>query len=161
QIAAGGIRADEEVMPVSEDQGQLGTDVPDRPREACGVFGVYAPGEDVARVTYFVLYALQHRGQESAGIASSDGRTTLHLHRQMGRVSQAFTEEDLAQLPGDLAIGHTRYSTTGSSQIENAQPFVMKSPLGEFALAHNGNLTNTEALRARLLSQGVSVSSSS
>lgn len=135
-------------------------DEPDRPREACGVFGLYAPGEDVARVTYFGLYALQHRGQESAGIATSDG-SALHLHRQMGLVSQAFTEDDLATLPGHLAIGHTRYSTTGSSRIENAQPFVMTGTLGDFALAHNGNLTNTETLRARLLREGAPVETSS
>ena len=161
QTASGDLCADQEVAFVSEDQGLFDDDTPDRPREACGVFGVYAPGEDVARIAYFGLYALQHRGQESAGIASSDGAATLHVHRQMGLVSQAFTEEDLARLPGNIAIGHTRYSTTGSSQIENAQPFVMKSPLGEFALAHNGNLTNAQALRARLLAQGVSVSGSS
>jgi amidophosphoribosyltransferase len=136
-------------------------DTPDRPHEACGVFGLYAPGEDVARVTYFGLYALQHRGQESAGIATSDGGASLHLHRQMGLVSQAFAEENLATLPGYIAIGHTRYSTTGSSRIENAQPFVVKGTLGEFALAHNGNLTNTETLRKRLLHQGIPVADSS
>src|SRR5512138_3652545 len=90
-------------------------DEPDRPREACGVFGIYAPGEDVARITYFGLYALQHRGQESAGIATADGGTALHMHREMGLVAQAFTETDLIRLPGHIAIGHTRYSTTGSS----------------------------------------------
>jgi amidophosphoribosyltransferase len=130
--------------------------MPDRLHEACGVFGLYAPGEDVARVTYFGLYALQHRGQESAGIASTDG-AALYLHRQMGLVSQAFTEQNLLELPGHSAIGHTRYSTTGSSRIENAQPFVMRGTLGEFALAHNGNLTNTEALRSRLLREGAAV----
>lgn len=131
-------------------------DQPDRPREACGVFGIFAPGEDVARITYFGLYALQHRGQESAGIATSDGQR-LHLHRQMGLVAQAFTEDDLAKLPGQLAIGHTRYSTTGSSHIQNAQPFVLESTLGPFALAHNGNLTNTDTLRERLLTAGEQV----
>lgn len=128
-------------------------DRPDRPREACGVFGIYAPGEDVARITYFGLYALQHRGQESAGITTSDG-TMLHTHRQMGLVAQAFTEEDLADLSGHLAIGHTRYSTTGSSRIENAQPFVVHGTLGPLALGHNGNLTNALTLRDRLLSEG-------
>ncbi|MGO8948642.1 MAG: amidophosphoribosyltransferase [Ktedonobacterales bacterium] len=155
-------------MPLHLDQ-QLGIlplehpfedDVPDRPHEACGIFGLYAPGEDAARVTYFGLYALQHRGQESAGIATTNG-ATLYLHRQMGLVSQAFTEQNLLGLPGHSAIGHTRYSTTGSSQLENAQPFVMRGTLGEFALAHNGNLTNTEALRRRLLREGASVSDSS
>ena len=132
----------------------------DRPHEACGVFGLYAPGEDAARVTYFGLYALQHRGQESAGIATTDG-AQLYLHRQMGLVSQAFTEENLLGLPGSSAIGHTRYSTTGASRLENAQPFVMRGTLGEFALAHNGNLTNTEVLRLRLAREGVDVSESS
>ncbi|HEV2403855.1 MAG TPA: amidophosphoribosyltransferase [Ktedonobacterales bacterium] len=135
-------------------------DEPDRPREACGVFGVYAPGEDVARITYFGLYALQHRGQESAGIATGDGNT-LHAHRQMGLVAQAFTEDDLARLPGHLAIGHTRYSTTGSSRLENAQPFLMVSDLGPFALGHNGNLTNTLTLRDRVLAQGGHLSTTS
>lgn len=128
-------------------------DEPDRPREACGVFGIYAPGEDVARVTYFGLYALQHRGQESAGIVTGDG-SQMYAHRQMGLVAQAFTEDDLARLPGHLAIGHTRYSTTGSSRIENAQPFSMASDLGPFALGHNGNLTNTLTLLDRVLAQG-------
>ncbi len=131
----------------------LDEDRPDRPREACGVFGIYAPGEDVARITYFGLYALQHRGQESAGITTGDGET-LHTHRQMGLVAQAFTEDDLAELPGHLAIGHTRYSTTGSSRIENAQPFVVEGTLGRLALGHNGNLTNALTLRDRLLSEG-------
>jgi amidophosphoribosyltransferase len=149
-----------------EDQAQARVDSgyedewPDRPREACGVFGIYAPGEDVARITYFGLYALQHRGQESAGIATSD-RTRVHLHRQMGLVAQAFTEQDLADLPGSLAIGHTRYSTTGSSRIENAQPFVLDSALGPFALAHNGNLTNTDVLRERLLADGETLQTTS
>ncbi len=132
----------------------------DRPHEACGVFGLYAPGEDAARVTYFGLYALQHRGQESAGIATTDG-AQLYLHRQMGLVSQAFTEQNLLGLPGSSAIGHTRYSTTGTSRLENAQPFLMRGTLGEFALAHNGNLTNTEVLRLRLAREGVDVSESS
>jgi amidophosphoribosyltransferase len=125
----------------------------DRPREACGVFGIYAPGEDVARITYFGLYALQHRGQESAGITTTDG-ARLYLHRQMGLVAQAFTEADLADLPGFAAIGHTRYSTTGSSRIENAQPVVVEGPLGPLALGHNGNLTNSLTLRDRLLRTG-------
>jgi amidophosphoribosyltransferase len=128
-------------------------DTPDRPREACGVFGIHARGEDVARITYFGLYALQHRGQESAGIVTSDGGG-LHVHRQMGLVAQAFTEDDLARLTGHVAIGHTRYSTTGGSHIANAQPFVMEGSLGPFALAHNGNLTNTDVLRERLLADG-------
>ena len=135
-------------------------DEPDRPREACGVFGVYAPGEDVARLTFFALFALQHRGQESAGIFTGDGRR-LHRHVQMGLVSQVFTEDTIQSLTGHLAIGHTRYSTTGSTRIENAQPVYMVSDLGEFALAHNGNLTNTLTLRARLMADGEKPNSTS
>ncbi len=125
----------------------------DRPHEACGVFGIYAPGEDVARITFFGLYALQHRGQESAGIATFDG-DNVGIHRKMGLVAQVFDEHDLLGLRGQIAVGHTRYSTTGSSRIENAQPIVMQSNLGPFALAHNGNLTNTVTLRKRLLDAG-------
>jgi amidophosphoribosyltransferase len=117
--------------------------------EACGVFGIYAPGEDVARLTFFGLYALQHRGQESAGIATGDG-TSLHVYREMGLVSQVFTEDTLAILPGHIAAGHTRYSTTGSSRIENAQPIVVESYLGRLAVAHNGNLVNTPDVLAEL-----------
>ncbi|HEU5327931.1 MAG: amidophosphoribosyltransferase [Thermomicrobiales bacterium] len=127
----------------------------DTVHEECGVFGVYAPGADVARLTFFGLYALQHRGQESAGIAvATPGFATLAVHRHMGLVSQAFTEGDLARLRGDLAIGHTRYSTTGSSNITNASPFVTTSTLGEIAVAHNGNLTNADHLRAELEEDG-------
>ena len=121
----------------------------DAVHDACGVCGFFAPGEDVARATYFALYALQHRGQESAGIAVSDG-TQLRVFKQMGLLSQIFTEEVLSGLPGYLSVGHTRYSTTGSSVVYNAQPLLEKSELGAFALAHNGNLVNTEALRAQL-----------
>src|SRR5579875_803924 len=134
-------------------------DALDRPREACGVFGVYAPGQDVARMTFFGLYALQHRGQESAGIVTTDGQT-LHQRRHTGLV-QNFREEDLAELPGYAAIGHTRYSTTGSNRIENAQPFLVDGTLGQLALAHNGNLTNTLALLDRLLSDGEQLDSTS
>ena len=124
--------------------------------EECGIFGAYAPGADVARMTFFGLFALQHRGQESAGIAVSraDGELPIAVHRHMGLVSQAFEEEDLARLQGDLAIGHTRYSTTGSSNIENASPFLAWSSLGEIAVAHNGNLTNADRLRAELEQEG-------
>lgn len=132
----------------------------DRPHEACGVFGVYGPGEDVARITYFGLYALQHRGQESAGIVTSDG-AQLRAHRQMGLVAQAFTEEQLVQLTGHIAIGHTRYSTTGSSRLENAQPILLEGTLGPFALAHNGNLTNTAVLRESLLADGQALATTS
>lgn len=123
---------------------------PDKPEEACGVFGVYAPGEDVASLTYFGLYALQHRGQESAGIATFDG-DKVHLYKDMGLVSQVFDQDILATMPGNMAIGHTRYSTTGSSRVVNAQPAVVETRLGSLALAHNGNLVNTAALREELL----------
>ncbi len=116
------------------------------PQDACGVFGVWAPGEDVAKLTYFGLYALQHRGQESAGIAVSNGRQLL-VFKDMGLVSQVFDERALAGLQGHLAIGHTRYSTTGASQWENAQPTLGATAGGTVALGHNGNLTNTGELR--------------
>ncbi|GAC1502115.1 MAG: amidophosphoribosyltransferase [Chamaesiphon sp.] len=125
---------------------------PDKPEEACGVFGIYAPGEDVAKLTYFGLYALQHRGQESAGIATFVGQK-VHLHKDMGLVAQVFNESILNQLPGNLAIGHTRYSTTGSSRVVNAQPAVVETRLGSLALAHNGNLVNTAKLREELLNR--------
>lgn len=125
---------------------------PDKPEEACGVFGIYAPEEDVAKLTYFGLYALQHRGQESAGIATFEGEK-VHLHKDMGLVSQVFSESKLNQLPGDMAVGHTRYSTTGSSRVVNAQPAVVETRLGKLALAHNGNLINTAALREELLNR--------
>src|SRR5579872_1942096 len=124
----------------------------DAVHDACGVCGIFAPGEDVARPTYFALYALQHRGQESAGIAVSDGNE-LRVHKQMGLLSQIFTEEILSTLPGYLSVGHTRYSTTGSSVVYNAQPLLTTSELGTFALAHNGNLVNTEHLRDTLPAQ--------
>lgn len=123
---------------------------PDKPEEACGVFGIYAPGENVAKLTYFGLYALQHRGQESAGIATFEG-TTVHLHKDMGLVSQVFNESILEELPGGIGVGHTRYSTTGSSRKVNAQPAVVETRLGTLALAHNGNLVNTVRLREELL----------
>ncbi len=125
-------------------------DRPDKPEEACGVLGVYAPGADVARLTYFGLYALQHRGQESAGIATFQD-DQVHLYKEMGLVSQVFNEKILDEMPGNLAVGHTRYSTTGSSRISNAQPAVVETRLGSLALAHNGNLVNTPELRQQLL----------
>src|SRR5215213_3114184 len=121
--------------------------------EACGVFGVHAPTEDVARVTFFGLYALQHRGQESAGIATTDGHA-INVRKDMGLVSQVFQEEDLLHLRGFAAIGHTRYSTTGGSRIENAQPLVVEGPNGTIALGHNGNIVNAEMLRAELEADG-------
>ena len=122
-------------------------------REKCGIFGVFAPGEDVARLTFFGLHALQHRGQESAGIATTDGRK-LNLFAEMGLVSQVFDEDTLAGLPGHAAIGHTRYSTTGSSVQCNAQPFLIKGALGELAIAHNGNVVNADVMRADLEARG-------
>ncbi|KGA10695.1 MAG: amidophosphoribosyltransferase [actinobacterium acAMD-2] len=112
------------------------------PQDACGVFGVWAPGEEVAKLTYFGLYALQHRGQESAGIAVSDGDQIV-VYKDMGLVSQVFNEGMLESLSGHLAIGHTRYSTTGASVWENAQPTFRATATGSIALGHNGNLTNT------------------
>lgn len=129
-------------------------------REACGVFGIYAPGEDVARLTYFGLFALQHRGQESAGIAVSD-RREISVYREMGLVSQVFDEATLSRLRGDLAIGHTRYSTTGSTSLANAQPMVAEWRKGRVALAHNGNLVNAVALRRELEQAGVTFQASS
>ena len=123
---------------------------PDKPEEACGVFDIYAPGEDVTKLTYFGLYALQHRGQESAGIATFQGEE-VNLYKGMGLVSHVFNESILSQMPGDMAVGHTRYSTTGSSKVVNAQPAVVETRLGKLALAHNGNLVNTTTLREELL----------
>ena len=119
---------------------------PDKPEEACGVFAVLAPGQPVANLTYFGLYALQHRGQESAGIAVFDDGQ-VRLHKDMGLVSQVFDQDVLERMPGSLAIGHNRYSTTGSSRACNAQPVVLMTRLGPFALAHNGNLVNAGELR--------------
>jgi amidophosphoribosyltransferase len=130
----------------------------DRPKEACGIFGVYAPGRDVARMTFFGLYALQHRGQESAGIATSDGRFA-YSQKGMGLVAQVFNEDNLRPLEGHLAIGHNRYSTTGSSHLRNAQPYLIETIHGPLGVAHNGNLTNALALRHRLLKRGVGLSS--
>jgi amidophosphoribosyltransferase len=116
------------------------------PRDACGVFGVWAPGEDVAKLTYYGLYALQHRGQEAAGIAVSDGSGVV-VYKELGLVSQVFDEPTLASLRGHLAVGHARYSTTGGSTWENAQPTLCTTKIGNtVALAHNGNLVNTAEL---------------
>jgi amidophosphoribosyltransferase len=126
----------------------------------CGVFGIYAPGRDVSRLTYFGMYALQHRGQESAGIAVSDGRRVTAL-REMGLVSQVFDESKLKALVGDSAIGHTRYSTTGSATWQNSQPIVRHRRGRTVALGHNGNLTNTAELRDELVARGVHLDSTS
>ncbi|WP_283135303.1 amidophosphoribosyltransferase [Rhizohabitans arisaemae] len=137
--------------------GRLGHDLDPRdqpPKDACGVFGVWAPGEDVSKLTYYALYALQHRGQESAGIAVSEGHRIL-IYKDMGLVAQVFDETILGTLRGHLAIGHNRYSTTGSSVWENAQPTLRSTDVGGLALAHNGNLINTPELAARLGSEDI------
>ena len=115
------------------------------PQDQCGVFGVWAPGEEVSKLTYFGLYALQHRGQESAGIATSTGENIL-VYKDMGLVSQVFNEAALESLKGHIAVGHTRYSTTGASHWRNAQPTLGRTAYGTVALGHNGNLTNTAEL---------------
>ncbi|HWV35552.1 MAG TPA: amidophosphoribosyltransferase [Thermomicrobiales bacterium] len=130
------------------------SDYEDKPHEECGVFGVYAPGEDVARLTFFGLYALQHRGQESAGIATSTGENVSVL-TNLGLVSNAFNERDLKALPGHIAVGHTRYSTSGANQVCNAGPIRVESDLGPLVIAHNGNVTNALALHRELEAEGV------
>ena len=132
----------------------------DRLHEECGVFGIYAEGEDVARLTYFGLFGLQHRGQESAGIAVSD-RTNVRMYKDMGLVSRVFDETVLHDLKGHIAIGHNRYSTTGSSLLRNAQPIMCDSSYGTIAIAHNGNLINTADLRAELEAAGEKFESTS
>ena len=119
------------------------------PRDACGVFGVWSPGEDVAKLAYYGLHALQHRGQESAGIAVSDGRRIV-VHKEMGLVAQVFDEPSLTALRGDIAVAHCRYSTTGASVWANAQPTFRSTRTASLALGHNGNLTNTRELAAML-----------
>lgn len=123
------------------------------PREECGIVGVYTPGEDAARTAFFGLFSLQHRGQESAGIATSDGESLRHK-TDMGLVSQVFREENLQSLSGWMAIGHTRYSTTGSSREENCQPIPVSGPRGELSLGHNGNVINAAELKDELLGWG-------
>ncbi len=131
----------------------------DSPREACGVFGISAPGMDIARLTYFAIYALQHRGQEAAGIATCDGKTA-HIHKGLGLVSQVFNEDNLSHLRGHLGIGHTRYSTTGSPRLGNTQPYILETLDGPLAIGHNGNLVNAPQLRRQLLERGVGLSTS-
>jgi amidophosphoribosyltransferase len=140
---------------------------PDRdgPRDECGVFGIYAPGHEVSRLSYFALFALQHRGQESAGIAAADRGGHIITRRELGLVNQVFTENDLSTLAGELAIGHVRYSTTGSNAWENSQPVQRsvgtRGSQREVALAHNGNLINAVELHNELLAKGVTFSSTS
>src|SRR5260221_5227137 len=135
-------------------------DIDDQPHEACGIIGIFAPNEDVARMAYFGIYALQHRGQEAAGIAVSDGHTA-RLHKDMGLVSQVFNPQNLAPLTGHYAIGHTRYSTTGSSALRNAQPFLIETQYGPLGVAHNGNLVNAAELRKALVEHRSGLSSAS
>jgi amidophosphoribosyltransferase len=143
---------------VPRGDGRLGHELdPQRPgpQDACGVFGVWAPGEEVSKLTYFALYALQHRGQEAAGMAVSDG-TGVVVYKELGLVAQVFDEPTLASLRGHLAVGHTRYSTTGGSTWENAQPTLRATPSGStIALAHNGNLVNTAELARRAAELGL------
>jgi amidophosphoribosyltransferase len=124
----------------------------DKYRDECGVFGIFGHPE-AANLTYLGLYALQHRGQESAGIVAADGHR-IRVSRAMGQVADAFNEQTLEKLPGHLAIGHTRYSTAGESKIENAQPFLIDCAHGQIAVAHNGNLVNAGELRDRLVQAG-------
>ena len=128
-------------------------------QESCGVVGVYAPGEDVARIAFYGLSALQHRGQESAGIATANGHD-INIYTSMGLVSQAFREHELGGLQGHIAIGHTRYSTTGSSHLQNAQPIRARGPEIEIALGHNGNVVNALELRHEMKEWGATFTSS-
>ena len=129
------------------------------PKEECGLFGVWAPGDDVARLAYFGLFAQQHRGQESAGIAVSDG-TNILVYKDLGLVSQVFNEATLTTLHGDLAVGHTRYSTTGSTTWDNAQPVFKTDGVRSVALGHNGNLVNTQELASLLGTAGAATTDS-
>ncbi len=141
----------------------LAEDALDRPAEECGVIGIFAnpdAGIDASRLAFFGLYALQHRGQESAGIAAADG-LGVRVHKAMGLVAQVFDEAAMRSLGGHMALGHTRYSTTGGSQLVNAQPYLIETMWGPLAVAHNGNLTNTAALRDKLLRRGVGLAGSS
>ena len=131
----------------------------DKPSEECGVFGIFAPNQDAARLTFFGLYALQHRGQEGAGIVTCDGHMA-HIHKGVGLVSQVFNEDNLHHLRGHMAIGHTRYSTTGASKLRNTQPYVLETLDGPLAIGHNGNLINAPQLRRELLERGVGLTTS-
>ena len=131
----------------------------DGPRDECGVFGIVAPGREVSRLTYFALYALQHRGQESAGIATSQGGHIMAM-RDQGLVNQVFDEQKLRALQGDMALGHVRYCTTGANSWENSQP-VWRADKREVALGHNGNLVNVVELHAELREKGVTFRSTS
>eukprot|EP01132_Coremiostelium_polycephalum_P002497 gene2497-3089_t len=127
----------------------------DEPKEKCGVFGIYAPELDVSRITFFALVALQHRGQESCGIATYDEHHAVHLETGMGLVNQVFTEQNLKPLKGMMAVGHTRYSTAGKSTINNAQPVIVQTLHGQIGIVQNGNLTTAKTLRKELLEKGI------
>jgi len=131
----------------------------DKPHEECGIVGIYAPGREVARRTFFALYALQHRGQEAAGIVTCDG-SMAHIHKGMGLVSQVFNEDNLHHLQGHMAVGHNRYSTTGAPKLRNTQPYILETINGPLAIGHNGNLINAPALRRDLLERGVGLQTS-
>lgn len=141
---------------MSQTHGPILPDSDDKPHEECGIVGAYIPGEDVARTNFFGLFALQHRGQESAGIATSQG-DKINLQAQMGLVSQVFREEYLAVLPGHVGIGHTRYSTMGGSKEYNAQPLLADGQRGQIAIGHNGNVINAADLRIELAEEFGSV----
>ena len=141
---------------MSQTHGPILPDSDDKPHEECGIVGAYIPGEDVARTNFFGLFALQHRGQESAGIATSQG-DKINLQAQMGLVSQVFREEYLAMLPGHVGIGHTRYSTMGGSKEYNAQPLLADGQRGQLAIGHNGNVINAADLRIELAEEFGSV----
>jgi len=130
----------------------------DGPKEECGIFGINAPGQDVAKITFFALFTLQHRGQESAGIGVLSN-TRYSLYKKMGLVNQIFTEERIAKLKGNIAVGHNRYSTTGSSHKRNAGPFVARKRLDTYIVAHNGNIVNTKKLRDTLEQKGIKFTS--
>ncbi len=132
----------------------------DLPKEECGVMGISSSGQEAARQAFFGLYALQHRGQEAAGIAVADGRA-VRLHKGQGLVNQVFNPDVLRPLTGGMAIGHTRYSTTGANSDRNVQPYVIETMHGPLGVAHNGNLVNTDQLRQRLLERGAGLQSSS
>jgi len=134
---------------VLDTPGSIIPETDDHPHEECGIVGAYVPGDSVARTTFFGLFALQHRGQESAGIATSEG-DKINLKAKMGLVSQVFREETLAALPGHLGIGHTRYSTMGGSKEYNAQPLLAEGQRGQIAVGHNGNVINASELRTEM-----------
>lgn len=134
--------------------------IDDHPKEECGVLGVFTPSEEAARVAFFALFALQHRGQESAGIAVSDG-SRVRMHKDMGLVNQVFGPRELEELPGHMAVGHTRYSTMGASLLRNAQPVFCQSVVGEIAVAHNGNLINARELKLEMEREGEQFDSTS